>query len=95
MEPRIQAYVDAGFVVAMINFRGSTGYGAEWRDALIGDIGGPELEQLNAGLEWLVIALLSTAAWVYDPSHSFPIVSTIACLLFLIVVPPRGVGRRR
>jgi dipeptidyl aminopeptidase/acylaminoacyl peptidase len=52
--PEVQAYVDAGFVVAMINFRGSTGYGAEWRDALIGDIGGPELEDLNAGLEWLV-----------------------------------------
>jgi hypothetical protein len=48
---RCRPHVDAGFVVAMINFRGSTGYGAEWRDALIGDIGGPELEDLNAGLE--------------------------------------------
>jgi dipeptidyl aminopeptidase/acylaminoacyl peptidase len=52
--PEVQAYVDAGFAVAMINFRGSTGYGAEWRDALFGDIGGPELEDLNAGLAWLV-----------------------------------------
>jgi dipeptidyl aminopeptidase/acylaminoacyl peptidase len=52
--PEVQAYVDAGFAVAMINFRGSTGYGAAWRDALIGDIGGPELEDLNAGLERLV-----------------------------------------
>lgn len=51
--PEVQAYVDAGFAVAMINFRGSTGYGAAWRDALIGDIGGPELEDLNAGLDWL------------------------------------------
>ncbi len=51
--PEVQAYVDAGFAVAMINFRGSTGYGAEWRDALFGDIGGPELEDLNAGLGWL------------------------------------------
>jgi dipeptidyl aminopeptidase/acylaminoacyl peptidase len=52
--PETQAYVEAGFAVAMINFRGSTGYGAAWRDALIGDIGGPELEDLNAGLDWLV-----------------------------------------
>ena len=52
--PEAQAYVDAGFAVAMINYRGSTGYGAEWRDSLTGDIGGPELEDLNAGLEWLV-----------------------------------------
>ena len=50
--PEAQAYVDAGFAVAMINYRGSTGYGAEWRDALTGDIGGPELEDLNAGLAW-------------------------------------------
>jgi pimeloyl-ACP methyl ester carboxylesterase len=52
--PEVQAFVDAGFAVAMINYRGSTGYGAEWRDALIGDIGGPEPEDLNAGLAWLV-----------------------------------------
>ncbi len=52
--PEVQAYVDAGLAVAMINYRGSTGYGAAWRDTLIGNIGGPELEDLNAGLEWLV-----------------------------------------
>jgi dipeptidyl aminopeptidase/acylaminoacyl peptidase len=52
--PEVQSYVDAGFAVAMINYRGSTGYGVDWRDALIGDIGGPELEDLNAGLAWLV-----------------------------------------
>jgi len=44
---------------------------------------------------YLAIALLSITAWAYDPNHSFPIVSTLACLLFLILVPPRSVGRRR
>jgi dipeptidyl aminopeptidase/acylaminoacyl peptidase len=48
--PEVQAYVDMGFAVALINYRGSTGYGAAWRDALTGDIGGPELEDCNAGL---------------------------------------------
>jgi len=48
--PEAQAYVDAGFVVGMVNYRGSTGYGREWRDSLTGDIGGPELEDVNAGL---------------------------------------------
>jgi dienelactone hydrolase len=52
--PEVQAYVDAGLAVAMVNYRGSTGFGAEWRDALIGDIGGPELEDLNAALTDLV-----------------------------------------
>jgi acetyl esterase/lipase len=53
-QPDVQAFVDAGFVVGLVNYRGSTGYGAEWRDALIGDIGGPELEDVNAGLRDLV-----------------------------------------
>jgi dipeptidyl aminopeptidase/acylaminoacyl peptidase len=37
-----------------VNYRGSVGYGREWRDTLIGDIGGPELEDVNAGLADLV-----------------------------------------
>ncbi len=53
-QPEVQAYVDAGLAVGMVNYRGSTGYGREWRDALVGDIGGPELEDVNAGLADLV-----------------------------------------
>jgi pimeloyl-ACP methyl ester carboxylesterase len=53
-QPEVQAYVDAGFAVGLVNYRGSTGYGREWRDALVGDIGGPELEDVNAGLQDLV-----------------------------------------
>ncbi len=62
--PEVQAYVDAGLVVAMINYRGSTGYGAEWRDTLVGNIGGPELEDLNAGLAHLA------AIGVADPGRA-------------------------
>jgi dipeptidyl aminopeptidase/acylaminoacyl peptidase len=52
--PEAQSYVDAGFAVAAVNYRGSTGRGAEWRDALIGDVGGPELEDLNDALDHLI-----------------------------------------
>jgi dienelactone hydrolase len=47
--PIVQAFVDAGYAVAMVNYRGSVGYGREWRDSLVGDIGGPELEDVLAG----------------------------------------------
>lgn len=53
-QPEVQAYVDLGFVVGMVNYRGSIGYGREWRDVLVGNIGGPELEDVNAGLRDLV-----------------------------------------
>jgi dipeptidyl aminopeptidase/acylaminoacyl peptidase len=52
--PEVQAYVDAGFLVAMVNYRGSVGYGREWRDTLIGNIGWPEIEDLLAGTDDLV-----------------------------------------
>ncbi len=52
--PDLQAYVDAGFQVVLVNYRGSIGFGAEWRDTLIGNIGWPELEDINAGVDDLL-----------------------------------------
>ena len=45
--PAVQAWVDHGFAVAMVNYRGSTGYGKAWRDALEGNPGLTELQELN------------------------------------------------
>lgn len=61
-QPEVQSYVDAGFAVGMVNYRGSAGFGREWRDILIGDIGGPELEDVNAGLAHLVSAGIAGAS---------------------------------
>ncbi len=52
--PDVQAHVDAGFLVAMVNYRGSEGFGRAWRDALTGNIGFLELEDVLAGLDDLV-----------------------------------------
>jgi pimeloyl-ACP methyl ester carboxylesterase len=62
--PDVQAYVDAGFQVAMLNYRGSIGFGAAWRDTLIGNIGWPEVEDILAGLDDLV-----ASGWT-DPSRA-------------------------
>jgi len=69
--PHVAAFVDAGLAVGLVNYRGSVGYGREWRDALIGDVGGPELEDVNAGLRDLVAqgianperAVIAGASW--------------------------------
>jgi dipeptidyl aminopeptidase/acylaminoacyl peptidase len=52
--PEVQAYVDAGFLVAMPNYRGSTGYGKAWRDALTGDPGFTDVDDVTAGLRDLL-----------------------------------------
>ncbi|HWI04767.1 MAG TPA: alpha/beta fold hydrolase [Acidimicrobiales bacterium] len=51
--PDVQAFVDHGIAVAMVNYRGSTGYGTAFRDALIGNPGFPEVEDVVAGLDAL------------------------------------------
>ncbi|QJY45440.1 prolyl oligopeptidase family serine peptidase [Pseudonocardia broussonetiae] len=45
------AWVDAGFVVVEVNYRGSTGYGSAWRDAIEGRPGTTELEDVAAVLD--------------------------------------------
>jgi dipeptidyl aminopeptidase/acylaminoacyl peptidase len=52
--PDLQAYVDAGLQVVLVNYRGSIGFGAAWRDTLIGNIGWPEVEDVLAGVDDLL-----------------------------------------
>ena len=44
--PYVQAWVDHGVAVVMVNYRGSSGYGRAWRDALTGNPGLTELEDI-------------------------------------------------
>lgn len=44
--PGVQAWVDHGFAVVLVNYRGSTGYGKAWRDAIRGRPGLTELEDV-------------------------------------------------
>lgn len=53
-QPDVQAFVDHGFAVGMVNYRGSTGYGTAFHDALLGNPGFPETEDTLAGLDHLI-----------------------------------------
>jgi dipeptidyl aminopeptidase/acylaminoacyl peptidase len=61
--PQVQAWVDHGFAVALVNYRGSAGYGKAWQDAVQGDPGRPEVEDVVAGRDDLV------ASGVADPDR--------------------------
>lgn len=52
--PEVATWVDHGFAVIRVNYRGSTGYGTAWRNALRGDVGHIELADVTAVREWAV-----------------------------------------
>lgn len=53
------AWVDHGFAVVRVNYRGSTGYGRAWTDALKHRVGLIELEDIEAVREWAVASGLA------------------------------------
>ena len=63
--PTVQAWVDHGFAVVMVNYRGSSGYGKAWRDAIIGRPGITELEDIAKVREWAI------ASGIADPKRAF------------------------
>jgi dipeptidyl aminopeptidase/acylaminoacyl peptidase len=58
------AWLDAGFAVVQVNYRGSTGYGSAWRDALSERVGHIELADIAAVHDHLI------ADGVTDPAAS-------------------------
>ncbi|GMA86619.1 hypothetical protein GCM10025868_18690 [Angustibacter aerolatus] len=69
--PYPAAWVDHGYAVVQVNYRGSTGYGSAWRDALEARVGHVELEDVLAVRDHLVATgvadpervVLSGASW--------------------------------
>ncbi|MER7537418.1 prolyl oligopeptidase family serine peptidase [Streptomyces sp. NPDC097704] len=56
------AWVDHGYAVVRVNYRGSTGYGREWTDALKHRVGLIELEDIAAVRAWAVDSGLADPA---------------------------------
>lgn len=52
--PNAQAWLDHGFAWLAINYRGSTGFGKEFREKIWGDVGRWEIEDMLAAREWLI-----------------------------------------
>lgn len=52
--PRRAAWLDAGFAVVHVNYRGSTGYGRRWRNAIIGDPGRRAVSDIARARAWAI-----------------------------------------
>lgn len=49
-----QMFASPGYVVVMINFHGSTGYGQSFTDSISGDWGGKPFEDIMKGLDYVI-----------------------------------------
>ena len=54
--------VERGYIVLDMDYRGSEGYGRDWRTAIYRQMGHPELEDYVDGLDWLVAKQQGDAA---------------------------------
>ncbi len=81
-----QALAGAGYAVAYMNPRGSTGYGNQFTRSILGQWGDPELKDFNAFLDTLVASGIShpdklgvtgisggghLSGWLIGPTHRF------------------------
>ncbi|GGZ57077.1 peptide hydrolase [Streptomyces inusitatus] len=53
-DPEAAAWTDEGFAVVRVNYRGSTGYGRAWTEALRRRVGHTEVEDITAVRQWAV-----------------------------------------
>src|SRR6266487_933620 len=86
--PQVQALVDHGWAVALVNYRGSTGYGKQWQDALEGDPGFPEVEDVTAGRDDLI------ARGVADPDRVLIAGASWGGYVTLLAIGTRPAGWR-
>lgn len=52
--PACQAWVDHGFAWFSINYRGSVTFGKDFEKAILGNLGDLEVEDVAAGVQWLI-----------------------------------------
>jgi dipeptidyl aminopeptidase/acylaminoacyl peptidase len=86
--PQVQALVDHGWAVALVNYRGSSGYGKAWQDALEGNPGLPEVEDVTAGRDDLI------ARGVADPDRVFITGASWGGYITLLAIGTRQLGWR-
>lgn len=53
-DPALHAWVDHGFAVFSLNYRGSTTFGKEFEKSIFGNLGDLEIQDIEAGVQWLL-----------------------------------------
>ena len=78
--PMCQAWVDSGYALLSVNYRGSTTFGDAYREALTGDIGGVDVADMVAGHRWLVESGIAKPDQVILNGYSYGGYLTLQCM---------------
>jgi len=77
-----QFLANRGYAVLQLNYRGSTGYGRQFMEAAIGELGGKAQDDLIDGVRWLVEQRISDPKRIGIIGRSFGGYATLAGLAF-------------
>jgi dipeptidyl aminopeptidase/acylaminoacyl peptidase len=75
-----QAWADHGYALLSVNYRGSTTFGDAYREALTGDVGGVDVDDLVAGRRWLVESGIADPDLVILNGYSYGGYLTLQCM---------------
>jgi dipeptidyl aminopeptidase/acylaminoacyl peptidase len=78
--PICQAWVDSGYALLSVNYRGSTTFGDSYREALTGDIGGVDVADMVAGRRWLAESGIAAQDQVILNGYSYGGYLTLQCM---------------
>ncbi len=78
--PICQAWVDSGYAILSVNYRGSTTFGDAYREALTGDIGGVDVADMVAGHRWLIESGIAAPDRVILNGYSYGGYLTLQCM---------------
>ncbi len=78
--PLCHAWVDNGYALLSVNYRGSTTFGDDYREALTGDVGGVDVADLVAGHRWLVDSGVARPDLVIINGYSWGGFLTLQCM---------------
>ncbi len=69
--PSSQAWLDHGFAFLTINYRGSIGFGREFENKILGDLGHWETEDMAAARDWLMREGIARADQIFLTGWSY------------------------
>ncbi len=79
-DAQAQTWLDHGFAYLTVNYRGSTTFGKDFQNQIVGDLGHWEVEDVEAGVKWLVENGIADPRRILKTGWSYGGYMTLLCL---------------